>query len=444
MGDRYAGGPPRPELAGDRCGDALAPRISVAFAILLLTVPGIIVVDMGIGFLQGDPGGPTPRLSLGQVVRGGLFGAGVLSLVVLGPRRLWGVRFTCAALLGLGLVSSISGAALRPGSMELLFDLRQLFRALFGPLFIVLLTAVFLRFGVRGRSVLAAMAWYGAIAGFMIVGLRVTGVGLQTYGEYSEAFAGYFAAPNDTGLAMLLSLAGSFYLLMRYRLWRHAVTSFVTASGLLVLGTRAAVFGVILVPGLVLVTNSGSLFSRRRWLSSLVLSVVCLLGMFGYAAYQESRLQRDRYQAERLAQLAAADFGRIYLAGRALTYMESRPTVANVLGEGAHDYRRGDEEQRTKGNDLLAEVDWVDLLGAYGVLFTLLLYGFYVHFLIRREWTKRVPDPRIRSVLVVALLVYLAHASVAGHALTSPTPSGVLAPILAYALVAGRKRAAGT
>lgn len=431
---------PEPSTGRGTRSEAALPGIPVTYAVLLLTVPGMVLVDSSIGLLRGGAAGSALSLSPGQLVRGGLFAAGLASLPLIGRRGFAGVRVTFVALFFLGLISIVTGWLLRPASPDLVFDLHQLFRVLFGPIFVLLLAAVFSRFGVRLRSMLSAMAWFGALSAILILILNVAGVGLRTYGEYSEAFAGFFAAPNDTGVGMLLGLAGSFYLFLRHRGWIHGVTSLLTASGLLVLGTRAAVFGVILVPGYLLLANAGSAFSRRRWLSSLGITIVCLVGLIGLVQYQQSRLQRDEYQASRLAELAAADFGRVYLAARALSYIGERPFVANLLGEGADAYRRGGAGRRTETNDLLAEVDWVDLIGAHGVPFTLLLYGFYLHFFFRDAWRDRVEDPQVRSVLVVALLVYVGHASVAGHAITSPTPSGVIAPILAYVLVTGRRR----
>jgi hypothetical protein len=393
------------------------------------------LLDSAMGVLGQGAGVPGIGLSPGELVRGALFLLGVIFLLVVPSGALRGLRSRVFVLLCLGLTGVAVGALLEPAPHHLLFDAEQLVRALLGPVLVVVLSVIFVRYGVRGKAVLSAVALYGAVAGALILLLRLTGTGLPTYGRYSDAFSGFFAAPNDTGLAMLIGLTASFYLFLRHRTPVYGAASAVTTVGLLVLGTRAGLFGVALAPTAVLLVRAPRELGPRRWFQTSLVLLVCLVGFLALNRYREIRLQTDTYQAERLSRLFSPRFNRIGLGRRALRFVAGRPLLENLLGEGATAYRRGDADARTPDGDLLAEVDWIDLVGAQGALFTIALFAFYLGFLIRDRRSRRTGDSGARTVLVIALLGYLAHGIVAGHALTSPTASGVLAPLLAYATV---------
>jgi 4-amino-4-deoxy-L-arabinose transferase-like glycosyltransferase len=236
---------------------------------------------------------------------------------------------------------------------------------------------------------------------------------------------------------MLIALGPTAYRAARDRHLGYGLAAFATAAGLLVMGTRAGVIGCFLIPAAILVANRRRIFNAGRWLTSLAVFGVVVLGLIVTAGILVTRMEQDTYRAQRFAMLRSSDFGRVRLARNALEIVRERPADFLFIGQGASAYR-WPEGASTPAADALAEVDWLDLLGGQGLFFTVLLYGFYMSFLFRRRWVRNVHDPGIRPVIVIALLVYLGHGSLAGHALTGPVPSGVLAALLAYVVVRQR------
>lgn len=384
------------------------------------------IVESSVGFLGvgrdrvGLTGSPA------QLIRGGLLGVGFVVLIL--GTRLPRLRVAVFALTAFAGVSVLVGVT--TSRADLGFDLVMVARLLYGPLLVVTLATFFLAAHLYSRPVLIAVSLYGAVAGSMILGLNVIGLGLDTFGSYSTGFAGFFYAPNDAGLAMLISLAASFSLLLRDRSLFAILSVSATLGGLALLGTRAALLGAVLVAGAITVIERRVFFSRRRVLSSGALLVIMASAVAGFLSLQMVRLSEDPYQSERLSELAEGRFGRIRLASEAMDEIFTRSPVVWLLGEGATAYRFN-----SSGGDVLAEVDWVDILGGQGLLFAILLHGFYLGFVLKpwhyRQWNR----PGDYAVVIVATLVFVGHGGVAGHALTSPTAAGILAPILALAVV---------
>jgi hypothetical protein len=79
----------------------------------------------------------------------------------------------------------------------------------------------------------------------------------------------------------------------------------------------------------------------------------------------------------------------------------------------------------------LVEVDWLDLFGSYGIIFTSLIHIFVLlPFFVStyRFIAKREP---LSGLLASSLLLYVGHSALASHALVSPIPSTLMAAYLA-------------
>lgn len=405
-----------------------------AVVVLWAMVPGSVVVDSLVGLLgqAGDGAGLTG--SAAQLFRGGWLLVGVSALVVF--PRFARLRLFVFVLLTLGVAGLTVGVA--GGTSDIGFDVLQLSRILFGPLAVVGWAAVFWLGGVSADAVVRSVCAYGALAGLLLGGLWLAGVGLPTFGDYSSGVAGFFYAPNDAGVAMLLSLAASTSLFVRRRRLWALVAAGLTVFGLALLGTRAGLIGSALVPGMVLVLERRSIL--RASASSLLIVGLLGAGLAAAMTFQAARLSADPYMAGRLAALAAGDLGRVRLARRALTSWVESPPLHVMVGGGAATYRWPGAGPRNPDTDLLAEVDWVDVLGSHGLLMVILLHGFYIAFWFWRRGSADLLESAAASALAIGLLVYLGHASVAGHAVSSPMASGVLAPLMAIVIVERRRR----
>lgn len=405
--------------------------------VLWALIPGMVLLDSTTGLLQAG-GGVGVAGSPGQLARGALLAVSLLALVVVKGFAV--LRVYVVVLWLLGLAGIVFG--LLDGEGRLTFDLLMVSRELYGPSVALLFALIIWRGGFSARQVFSYVSLYGAGAGAIILVLALAGVGLYSYGDYSEASSGFFSASNDIGLAMLIGLSPAFYLFVVERSVSHGLMSLVIVAGLLVLGTRTGLLGSILVPGSVLVFVAPIVFSRRRWVTASVVGAICVIGVTAVTAFQIQRMQRDPYNAARFAMLLSADYGRVSLMRDATESLANRSVTELLLGRGASAHRwpgpgrPGDPEA-----DLLAEVDWIDIAGTQGIIYAILIHGFYLLVLVH---PRRARGNLYNVPIGVAIVVFLGHSALAGHALTSPTAAGALAPLLALSFVfVRRKRSCG-
>jgi hypothetical protein len=119
----------------------------------------------------------------------------------------------------------------------------------------------------------------------------------------------------------------------------------------------------------------------------------------------------------------------------ALDYLTHRPLWLNLSGEGQMPYETN--VARNLGVPVVeaaAEVDWIDLVGGYGLLFMVLVYGFYWGCFKRTRLLRLAYGRSVQLVVSITLSWFLIHSVLAGHAMTTVMAAGTLAPLLAYVL----------
>jgi hypothetical protein len=161
--------------------------------------------------------------------------------------------------------------------------------------------------------------------------------------------------------------------------------------------------------------------------AAIVLGVVAAAGILRFRS-----VMSESYQAAKYQQLLSGGFTRVLLVGAAFSYVEGRGVVANLVGDGANRYERAVAQRLPMQVDRKsAEVDWIDLWGAEGLLFMIAVYAYYLSFLFRS--LRRPPEVagQERRVLLLSLAVFLVHGSLAGHAFANPLPLGLLMPLMA-------------
>ena len=107
--------------------------------------------------------------------------------------------------------------------------------------------------------------------------------------------------------------------------------------------------------------------------------------------------------------------------------------LKNIFGEGAAPYFRNVysafNERRLTGTRKV-EVDWIELLGAYGIIFALLVHACLLAalvYIIKLFFSEKNPELGIISIMLV---LYLGHSFLAGHAIVSPIVNTVMAASL--------------
>jgi len=324
---------------------------------------------------------------------------------------------------------------LRGGSLhDVMADLMDLSKILYAPGMILVFALVYRRMSLPLEDVLAAIALTGAFAGLSIVVTNVLGIGLATYMWQQTGFKGLFISQNELGLTMGISLFAAVQALLATGRFRYVLAGLATVPGMLLLGTRAAALGAFIAPMAVLAVNARRFLSKGNRLGTVALTMLLCVGLLVGGLWEYYIVRQERFQQEKFEQLASEDLllVRGILVVSAVHYLAKRPSVSDLLGEGRVRYERG----VARALDLTvpgkaAEVDWLDLFGAYGAVFAVLLYAYYVSFVKRSRILDRAYGKPVRMTALMMLGWLVAHSLVAGHAL-GPMPAGTLAPLLSY------------
>jgi hypothetical protein len=407
---------------------------------LLGLIPGLIVVDIVNGVMGGG-GALTGLPSPAEVVRGGiLLWALVVTLRVVNPalRRLQLWVISLAVLGSAGLTVTY----FQTGSFQDLFgNVSQLSKVLYGPALVLLLVVLIRRYRIDTLEVVDAVAWVAGVAGASIVALEVTGLGRSTYGAYEVGGKGLFISQNDIGVAMGIGLIAAVHLMFRIRRRRYAVVSALGFIGMLVLGTRAAMLAAFLIPLVMLLFHRSSLIAgRRRLFAGVFVLMGVLAGLAVAGAWQYQNLQAERFQQVKLQRLADNPFVRGIRVIAAVRYVSQRPAFAGIAGEGMVSYGRGvARELQVNADYVLAEVDWMDMFGAYGILFALAIHVYYFAFLVRTRGLRENGGRAFQYTAAFAISWFLLHSMIAGHAMGGTIPAGTLAPLLSVIWVESRK-----
>ena len=428
---------PQAELV-DRVGVPASKSDSrVGEVIVFLMVPGLLLLDLGNGVLGVGNGIAGSLFTPGDLGRGVVLTAGLATILTIRSRYLGEIERWLFVLLCLGLIGPFSALVSYGDLAGFAYDLEALCKTLYGPVLIVTFLVVFLRFRVRPWYLLSVICVWGTLAAFCLIIFQLLGIGSGTYEEFSSAHKGLFIAQNDLGLGLAISLAVTIYQLL-YRPRLVCLCAFLLIEGgMFVLGTRVTIIGGVAIPLLVILAIRPKPSRARRLLPRMVLGGF-LIFVVAYIAYQEVRSVEDQsYQMQKFVQLSEGDFTRVALLGSAFSYTFERGLWSSLFGDGANRYQRAVAGQLELPEDRgLAEIDWLDLWGAHGLLFVIALYSFYGLSLFRCASARFGDAPTLRWLLGFVVGLYLLHATLAGHAMWSPIPSGVVAPIAALGWLA--------
>jgi len=407
--------------------------------LLFCLVPGLLSVDLVNGALNppGRSGGaPTAaaQVSPGTIVRGLLTLIAVVLVLRASAPGLRPMKRGFLTLATCGVLGPLLGF-LRGGSLhDVMADLMDLSKILFAPGMITMFVLVYRRTRLALEDVLAAIALTGAFAGLSIVVTYLLGIGLATYGWQQSGFKGLFISQNELGLTLGISLFATVQSLLSTGKLRYLLACLLTVPGMLMLGTRAAALGAFIAPAGVLAINAGRFASKRSRLGTVALAILLFGGLIAGGFWEYKNVQEQHFVQEKFRALVSEDvvLVRGLLLVGAVQYIGHRSFAPNAFGEGSVRYQRGlAQTLHLPMEGKSAEVDWLDLFGAYGAVFAVVLYAYYGSFLKRSRVLGPAYGKPVRLTALMMLGWLLAHSVVAGHAL-GPMPAGTLAPLLSY------------
>jgi O-antigen ligase len=255
---------------------------------------------------------------------------------------------------------------------------------------------------------------YGLITACVIAILFVVGTGVATY-RYGFSFKGFFGSQNSMGFILVASLSSLHYYIHVYK--RSQFLLFLAVDGLflfvaLLLGTRAAVLGVA---ASIIAFHLLALWRPERkikisWIVFRVLTLIIIV-ILGLVIYHYWAQQNVDYFFRKFQMMLQGDFRRRVPDG--IRQIRQFSIIEHLFGVG-------------DGEFPLTENDLVDVYGKFGLLILGSLLIFFSSYYAR----VLVAFLRTRSLRAFALLVpltlYILHAALAGHSLTSAQSNNLL------------------
>ena len=282
---------------------------------------------------------------------------------------------------------------------------------------------------------------YCSIAAISIILSFVLGVGIE-YGGSKHSFGtkSFFSAQNDISLALLIGyiLNGGRWLTTLKK--RFLFIGLMIFAALIALSTRSGIIGAFAVTGVVgiLVFISGNDQVRihrfkKNVAFAFMTGVMVVLGIVMANVISEYHYLISKFQR------LAVEQPRQLLIDAGQRRLDERPTAMAFFGEGSASFmkqvgkevigvRRANEQGKT------VEVDYMDLIGNYGVPMTVLLLAFPFWVMFNNGFHAAMTGGVWNSMFVLASLMFLFHSFLAGHAMISPLVGSAMMPVYLSAI----------
>lgn len=314
-----------------------------------------------------------------------------------------------------------------------LYDMSSLTKVIYLPFVTGMIVVLWDFYKISSDEILKHVEYSAYVLGVALLLSQSFGIQRETYGDYAFGSTGIFYAQNDMTLAFGLALLSSGYRLVFTRFsWLRLSLLIMSSYACVQIGTRASL-AVLVGMGCTMVAcviwcrsgGRGPVFGKlRKWIAGA--AVLCIMSsIFLFGLFQQ---QEFDYQQQKLEQVAQGEFPRMLLVISGVEHLAVRSGWFHLFGEGADAFHRGVAQYYpTSESRKMVEVDWLDLFGGYGFVFSILIHLFV--FFVLFESTRRFFFKRdgIHCLIAAATLLYLAHSVFAGHALTSPIPTTLMA-----------------
>ena len=293
------------------------------------------------------------------------------------------------------------------------------------------------KYGDQRDQISTILYRYAQVVASAILFSLLTGIGLETYGDWVFGTSSFFVSPNDIGITQLMVF--SFLLFNRKRARINWIWLALIFLSLIALGTTAGMFGGVMV---ILIYIFTKLFAQRiSSINSLIIRLVSIGFLAGAALVSTfllfNYIKQSPYYLNKYEGILSEGFrSRLTNAGDA--YFQTRGSLKNLIGEGfsSYTYNFGEHARDIKLSKrfyqdwLLVETDPYDFYGSYGLFLSTLILIYYLFYLLLASinyYNKK--DAYTFSILLV-LVMTLAHGMVAGHVFYSPTVLGTMAAFI--------------
>lgn len=272
---------------------------------------------------------------------------------------------------------------------------------------------------------------YGFVAALVLIVSYFFGIGYEAYLKDTFGTKGFFIAMNDVGLTILLLNALSCYYLLKTKRKLYLVTTITMSVGTIFVGSMACFFGtgVILMCLFFNIIFNNTKDYKSSYKQKIVAILIAFFCLFQVIRFIINTILEDPYLSRKYEDIVGILInmsGRDYLIDASFQAFAKYSLCDWLFGTGTF---FSISIQNTLGLNAPkgVEVDPLDLIGSYGIIFSLLLLWFPLKILLRtiKDYFKN--KSLLSYWLTIGFLLYIFHSIYGGHAYTSPLVSSYLA-----------------
>ncbi len=273
-------------------------------------------------------------------------------------------------------------------------------------------------------QIVKSAIWYGVIAAFILIYCFIFKVGYGAYTDETFGTKGFFVAMNDVGLTILLLNILACYSFQKTKKYIYLLASLVMSCGACLVGSMACFFGTALI--LLFFAISVLFMNFEDYKSSRVLKFIVVFLLFVIFNYLIIKIiaviQEDSYLSRKYADIMEV---LLSASGRGILIEASTHTISDFnifdwfFGKG-NLYLIENQRFLHFGDPKEAEVDPIDLIGQFGIIFSFLILYIPIKKLVFCIKCFFLKHNIFDYWSVIALFMFIGHACYGGHAYTSP------------------------
>lgn len=303
-------------------------------------------------------------------------------------------------------------------------EIEQFTRVIYFIVIIVYLNYITTNYVKEVLNLIYKLLFFNSIFTSLLLGFSyLSGIGIETYGEYSYGVKSFFKAANDLTLSLILGLQVALFLFYKMKKYIYLFCSFIILFGLFALGTRAGIIGggiTILCYFIVL------LFTKRKNINlkskGIILGTITA-GIIFIMPFVIQNISKYNYAIEKYEKLLIeSPRAKLEFAGK--TVIKSRDFMTNLIGEGTVPFCLKVEKEYGSNKEYdygkWVEQDIFDMIGGYGFLLGSLILLFPIWFLGKSILLYKKHLSFETFFLMFSSLIFVSHSFLAGHALNSP------------------------
>lgn len=278
---------------------------------------------------------------------------------------------------------------------------------------------------------------YGVLTGVVLVLSLVFGIGIPTYSTpdgvvYGFGTESYYSAGNVVGITLICALISSIYLFIQQSNFKSFFLLFVIYAGLISIGTRT---GIAISSILVFLFLAYFFFLHKGFLRFRIIVFILVVPVLMFAGFKIYEFSKNyETMTTKFSQLATGNVRGVHKS-TVEEYLSDRTLSETIMGEGYSVYTENYIRYSPKKGELaVAEQDVHDVLGAYGLLGVLLIFGFMISVFLMAIITFYYRSSTQLFFCIVLLTAILGHSVLAGHVVFSTKSNQFAALVIALTL----------